>query len=188
MRRCLDYVMKRATLLICLLAVLSASVLGSANGSGTAATVRLRGLDHQVLAQVNRTRVKHGLRRLVVSNELERASYAHSNQMLKLGFFDHDAPGGLPFPKRIRSFYPSDGFSTWSAGENLLYSTAEIAAGEAVQAWLNSPEHRENMLSPDWREVGVGSVRARVAGGTFGAKSAWVITMNFGARSGKTSS
>ena len=181
--------MRRAlalTFLIAALCVSSAGVAAAGGASTTTATERLGELDQQVLAEVNRTRQAHGLRRLVVSGGLQKAAGAHSRQMLERGFFAHNAPGGLPFAKRVRIYYRSDGFTTWSAGENLLYSTGEITAEAAVEAWLNSPEHRENMLSPAWREVGVASLRARVAGGTFGGKSAWVITMDFGTRSGKS--
>ena len=57
-------------------------------------------------------------------------------------------------------------------------------ADEAIQAWLDSPPHRENMLDPTWREVGIGSLHAASAGGTFGGGPTWVITMDFGARTG----
>ena len=70
------------------------------------------------------------------------------------------------------------------AGENILYNTADIDADNAIQAWLDSPPHRENMLNPDWREVGIGSVHASTAGGTFGGEPTWVITMDFGTRTG----
>ena len=71
------------------------------------------------------------------------------------------------------------------AGENILYNTSDIDADhQAIQAWLDSPPHRENMLNPDWREVGIGSVHASTAGGTFGGEPTWVITMDFGTRTG----
>lgn len=179
--------MKRVLALTCLTAALSVSAgAGAAAGAASTPTERLGQLDQQVLTEVNRTRVAHGLQRLVVSSGLQRAAEAHSRQMLDRGFFAHDTPGGLPFGKRVRIYYPSDGFTTWSAGENLLYSTAGITAAAAVKAWLRSPEHRENMLSPNWREVGVASLRARVAGGAFGGGSTVVVTMEFGARSGKS--
>lgn len=182
--------MKRALIFICLLTAVGASFAGSAaGGSAALATAeRLGELDQRVLAVVNRTRVERGLRPLVVSKDLQRAAGSHSRQMLERGFFDHDSPDGVPFAKRVRAYYQSTGYSSWSVGENLLYSTVEVTAEAAVDAWLASPSHRENMLSPTWREVGVGSLRARAAGGTFGGKPTWVITMNFGIRSGKVSS
>ena len=179
--------MKRALALTCLIAALSVSAgAGSAPGAASTPTERLGQLDQQVLTEVNQTRVAHGLQRLVISSGLQRAAEAHSRQMLDQGFFSHDTPGGLSVGKRIRGYYPVDGFTTWSAGENLLYGGVGTTAEAAVKAWLRSPEHRENMLSRTWREVGVASLRARVAGGAFGGRATLVVTMDFGARSGKS--
>jgi len=181
--------MKAVLIAICVSAMLCASFAGSAAGSGAspAATHELRELDQRVLSEVNRTRVERGLRRLFLSNGLQKAAGAHSRQMLDGGFFAHDSTAGVRFAKRVRGYYSSDGYSTWSIGENLLYSTGEITAETAVKAWLDSPEHRETMLSPGWREVGIASLRTRAAGGLFGGKATWVITMDFGVRSGKAS-
>ena len=180
--------MKRVLAFTCLIAALSVSAgAGAAAGAVSTPTERLGQLDQQVLAAVNRTRVAHGLQRLVISSGLQRAAEAHSRQMLDRGFFAHDTPGGLSFGKRVRTYYPADGFTTWSAGENLLYGGVGTTAEAAVKAWLRSPEHRENMLSRTWREVGVASLRARVAGGAFGGRATLVVTMDFGVRSGKSS-
>jgi uncharacterized protein YkwD len=182
--------MKRVLAFACLIAALSVSAgalaaAGAASMTG-ARTEQLELLDQQVLGAVNQARVSHGLRPLIVSKGLQRAAEAHSSEMLEQGFFAHDTPDGPSFGRRIRSFYPPKGFTTWSAGENLLYSTAAITAAAAVRAWLKSRQHRENMLSPTWREVGIASLRARAAGGTFGGRTTWVVTMDFGVRSGKS--
>ena len=178
--------MKRAILMLGLLLALSGAVAGTASASDAApATVeRLPGLDAQILARLNATRAAHGLRPLVVSAELENAAVAHSRDLIQAGVFQHDSPDGTSFVQRLKRFYTPSGYSSWTAGENLLYNTAEIDADTAIQAWLESPPHRENMLDPDWREVGIGSVHASTAGGTFGGAPTWVITMDFGARTG----
>ena len=56
-----------------------------------------------------------------------------------------------------------------------------------IRAWLNSPPHRENMLAPNWREVGIAALHASSAPGFFGDEPTVLITMDFGARSGSTS-
>ena len=86
--------------------------------------------------------------------------------------------------QRLKHFYTPSGYSSWSAGENLLYNSAAMDANEAIQIWLDSPPHRQNMLDPTWREVGIGSLHATSAGGTFGGGPTWVITMDFGMRTG----
>ena len=180
--------MKRAILMLGLLLALSGAIAGTAPASDAtpATTQRLQGLDAQILARLNATRAAHGLRPLVVSAELENAAVAHSRDLIHSGVFQHDSPDGTSFARRLKHFYSPSGYSKWMAGENLLYKTAEVDADTAIQAWLHSPAHRANLLSPSWREVGIGSVHASTAGGTFGGSPTWVITMDFGARTGGT--
>ena len=169
-----------------LLLALSGSIAGTAHASDAtpATTERLQALDGQILTRLNATRAAHGLRPLVVSDGLENAAVAHSRDLIQAGVFQHDSPDGTSFVQRLKHFYSPSGYSSWTAGENILYNTADIDADTAIRAWLDSPPHRENMLNPDWREVGIGSVHASTAGGTFGGAPTWVITMDFGARTG----
>ena len=178
--------MKRAFLLLGLLLALSGAMAGTARAADAtpAATERLQALDSQILERLNATRAAHGLRPLVVSDGLENAAVAHSRDLIQAGVFQHDSPDGTSFVQRLKHFYSPSGYASWTAGENLLYNTADIDADTAIQAWLDSPPHRENMLNPDWREVGIGSMHAAAAGGTFGGEPTWVITMDFGARTG----
>jgi uncharacterized protein YkwD len=48
--------------------------------------------------------------------------------------------------------------------------------------WMNSPGHRENLLSRRWREIGLGAVHVASAGGEFGGGPVTVITADFGVR------
>ena len=153
-----------------LLLALGGAIAGTAHASDAtpATTERLQALDGQILTRLNATRAAHGLRPLVVSDELENAAVTHSRDLIQAGVFQHDSPDGTSFVQRLKHFYSPSGYSSWTAGENLLYNTADIDAETAIRAWLDSPPHRENMLNPDWREVGIGSVHASTAGGTFG--------------------
>ncbi len=179
--------MKRGLLLCALLVTLVASLAGPAGAADAApaSAERLLTLDQQILAGLNESRAQHGLRPLVMSSDLEAAAVSHSRAMLQDGFFAHDAPGGASFVARVRSFYRYAEYNSWSVGENLLYSNGKVTADGAIAAWLASPGHRENMLMPKWREVGIGSLRASSAGGLFGGEATWVVTMDFGTRSGK---
>lgn len=174
--------MKRAAILLCLLLALGASLAGSASAA-PASTERLRTLDQQILAALNKTRATHGLRTLAISRDLEQAAVAHSQDMLEEGFFAHDSANGTSFATRVRGFYRPTGYDNWSAGENLLYNTEEMSAEIAVATWLASPSHRKNMLAPEWREVGIASLHASTAGGIYEGAQTWVITMDFGTRS-----
>jgi uncharacterized protein YkwD len=178
--------MKRALVVCALLVGLGVSLAGpaSAADAAPASAERLRALDQQILTGLNESRARHRLRPLVISSDLRYAAVSHSRAMLQVGFFAHDAPGGPSFAARMRNFYRSDGYTRWQVGENLLYGTAKVTADGAVAAWLASPAHRANLLRPEWREVGIASLRASAAGGIFGGKATWVVTMDFGARSG----
>ncbi len=179
--------MQRIPVTLCaMLLAVTGAIAGSASAADTApaATVRLQALDHEILVRLNATRASHRLRPLVVSRQLEAAAVAHSRSMLAGGFFAHESRDGSPFVARVKRYYRSSGYTSWSAGENLLYNSARIDARTAIAAWLDSPGHRANMLAPAWREVGIGSLRASSAGGTFRGAPTWVITMDFGSRAG----
>ena len=61
--------------------------------------------------------------------------------------------GGRPHPQAGYG-KPGDG---WKVGENLGWGTGERATPNAlVDAWLNSPPHKKNMLTGAYRELGVG--------------------------------
>ena len=178
--------MKRAIVMLVLLVALGGAIVGAAQATAStpATTERLQTLDAQILTRVNATRAARGLRPLVVSRDLESAAVAHSRALIQAGVFQHDSPDGTSFAQRLKRFYSPAGYANWTAGENLLYNTASIDAATAIQAWLDSPPHRENLLNPTWREIGIGSIHAAAAGGTFGGEPTWVITMDFGARTG----
>ena len=182
--------MKRATLILALMLVVTGATTGTTAAAGAPATgapadtVRLPAIDQEILSRLNAVRVSHGLRPVTLSGELRSAAVFHSRAMLEGGFFAHESQNGSPFDERVRRFYRATGYRSWSAGENLLYSTAEIDAASAIKAWLESPAHRDNLLGRSWREVGIGTLHRSAAGGTFGGQPTWVITMDFGVRSG----
>jgi uncharacterized protein YkwD len=135
-----------------------------------------------VAAQVNLVRVQHGLRPLRVSVKLNQAADEHTAQMAKRGYFSHSSADGTAFWKRIQRFYGFGGFRFWSVGENLLWSSPDVDAPGAIRMWLNSPEHRANLLSTQWREVGISVVHVPRAGGVYGGRPATIVTSDFGVR------
>jgi uncharacterized protein YkwD len=106
--------------------------------------------------------------------------------MLELGFFRHDSADGTAFSDRIRRYYTSRGWQTWSVGEALLTSQGpRIAAKEIVRAWLDSPPHRAVILSSAWRDAGIGALYTSMAPREYGGSEAVVVTADFGVRHGK---
>jgi len=135
-----------------------------------------------VVAEINRIRHAHHLRALRVSSSLVNAGTEHARALAAAGLFTHSWPSGKLFPTWIRTFYPATGYRTWSAGENLLWSTPSLSAASAVRQWLDSPVHRHVLLLPSWREVGVGTVRAVAAPGVFGGQDVDLAAAEFGTR------
>src|SRR5205085_7332242 len=113
---------------------------------------------------------------------LTAAARAHSRQMAKDGYFAHSSADGSSFWRRIQRFYVSTPWRYWSVGENLLWSSPDIDAGGALKLWLNSPEHRANLMNARWREIGVSAVHATQAGGVFHGLDVTIVTTDFGVR------
>jgi uncharacterized protein YkwD len=136
----------------------------------------------QILGQMNAVRAQHGLGRLRLSARLNAAAAAHSVQMGRRGYFSHNSADGSAFWKRVQRFYRSGGYRFWAVGENLLWSSPGVDAGRAIQMWMNSPPHRENLLSARWREVGLSAVHVSNARGVFGGHEVTIVTADFGVR------
>ena len=76
--------------------------------------------------------------------------------------------------------------ATWSVGEALLASQGNTAEPDAiVEAWLESPPHRAIILSPTWRDAGIGALYAPDAPREFGGAETIVVTADFGLREGR---
>jgi uncharacterized protein YkwD len=154
----------------------------NAPSSVSAPSVHLSALASQLLGQINLTRARRGLRPLRLSAGLTAAANQHSGSMAAKGYFSHDSANGGSFFKRIASFYSYRGYSKWSAGENILWSTPDIGPAGALRLWMNSPEHRANLLNHSWREVGLGAVHAANAPGVYGGDEVTIVTADFGVR------
>jgi len=143
---------------------------------------KLPTLNRQVLTAVNRFRVAHGLVSLRESAGLDRSARQHSLEMGRLGYFAHSSADGTSFWQRIQHYYPQHGSSYWSVGENLVWRSPSLTAGKAMNLWIASPPHLKNLLTPQWRQIGVSAVRVVHAPGVFGGSTAIIITADFGVR------
>ena len=171
----------RLVLFAVALAVSTAVSLAPA-GATTNGRTAMRSLESGVLAQVNALRRSHGLVPLRLSAKLSFAARQHSSEMASRGYFSHDSLDGSHFDRRIARFYPMGGRRYWSVGENLLWSSPAVDAPGALQMWLDSPEHRANLLTARWREIGISAVHAASAPGTYGGREVTIITTDFGVR------
>jgi uncharacterized protein YkwD len=141
----------------------------------------LNTLELDIVARINAQRTARGLRPLRVSRGLTAAATYHTRQMGQLGFFEHESATGAAFWRRIERFYPS-GRGYWSVGENLFYESPDTTASSAVREWMQSPPHRENILTQEWRDVGISAEHFESAPGTYGGRSVTIVTADFGVR------
>lgn len=165
--------------LVCVPAVaviFPAQVAGAKGRSSAPPTAR------QLLVQINGERTRRGLKPLRLSRPLTTAADRHTREMGKKGFFSHDSADGTSFWQRVRRFYPCTGYTSCSAGENILWSSAGIDAAGAVRLWMKSPGHRRNILTPGWREIGISARSFTSAPGTYRNLGVTVITTDFGTR------
>ena len=146
------------------------------------ARTKLDPLSAAVLVQVNGVRRAHGLRPLRASTRLTAAASQHSGEMAWRGYFEHASFDGTAFWRRIQRFYARRGYRTWSVGENLLWSSPDVDAAGAVRMWMNSPEHRANLLARTWREIGLAAIHVPSAPGVYEGAEVTIVTADFGAR------
>ncbi len=114
-------------------------------------------LEHRIADLTNIEREHHGLGPLRFDDALTVAARQHSNEMLRLGYFDHDSPS--PAYRTLRERVVRAGASPHSLGENIAYYEgydADQVAGQVVTDWMHSPGHRANILGASFHTVGIG--------------------------------
>jgi len=113
----------------------------------------LTSLEADLLAQVNRVRSDHHLVPLVRRSDLDRVALAHSIDMAQRGYFSHQSPEGANPVDRLRHHRVTD---MRLAAENLGKTTQSDPSTQIVRSWLQSPDHRSNLLAPALNFTGIG--------------------------------
>jgi len=144
--------------------------------------VALSHLERGVLADINAYRERNHLRPLRLSASLTAAARQHSDEMASDGYFDHASVNGAAFWTRIERYYAPTSRRYWSVGENLLWESPAVSASHALQLWIASPEHKKNLLTPDWREIGISAVHIDHAPGAYHGLDVTIVTTDFGVR------
>jgi uncharacterized protein YkwD len=103
----------------------------------------------EMLARINDVRRRDGLPPLAPNPLLDRISQEHADDMLLRSYHGHRTPEGWGPSDRARA----DGYRS-GIGENIVEQRYSVQ--EALDAWLDSPAHRRNLLDPGTREVGLG--------------------------------
>lgn len=126
----------------------------------------------EVIRLTNEKRVAAGLSPLSENGTLSAAALAKGNDMLAKGYWAHFAPDGTSPWKFFNDF----GYKYRYAGENLARDFSNPSS--AVDAWMASPTHRENILNGNYKEIGIGVVE-----GSLGGADTTIIVQFFGSRS-----
>jgi uncharacterized membrane protein required for colicin V production len=107
----------------------------------------------RLLAKLNDERRKEKLYILKADPRLRALARNHSQDMLKRGYFAHESPEGKdPFDRMKKA-----GITYRHAGENLAFAPTVETAHSGL---MRSPGHKENIMDPDYRKIGIGAVRA----------------------------
>ena len=113
-------------------------------------------LETELLDQVNRIRSDHHLVPLVRRTDLDRVALAHSIDMAQRGYFSHQSPEGANPVDRLQRQGVAD---MRLAAENLGKTTHSDPSTQIVRSWLQSPDHRSNLLAPALNFTGIGIAR-----------------------------
>lgn len=144
-------------------------------------------LEYLVHEGINERRADRGLSNLSFDTGLRSIARYHSADMANRSYFAHVGPDGETVADRYEKFgyqcrVPMDGLRYATGGENILYTyydapvrmenrtveydTQEELARGIVNGWMNSTDHRENLLKPYWENEGIGVYIQEVDGQT----------------------
>lgn len=115
--------------------------------------------ESEIIKQGNAERTRRGLKPLKFSPRLAVVARGHSYDMAIRHYRDHNSPEGGSPADRVRGV----GVECNAVGENIYVDDLRQLEGlgdRALKGWLGSAEHRDNLLSPDFVETGVGVARS----------------------------
>ena len=92
-----------------------------------------------------------------LSGTLDGVALGHAADMASHNYFEHEDLTGQTPADRVRAV----GYQEQLVGENIAYGPASVE--EAVQGWLDSPDHCENIMDPRFAEMGIASATGRTA-------------------------
>jgi hypothetical protein len=119
--------------------------------AGAAALAVVAAFDEvKMLCLVNRERTRRGLPCLGLSSRLNYAARKHSEEQADRNHMSHSGYGGSDPSRRISDA----GFDWLEAGENIAYGYSDEK--ECMDHWMQSPGHKENILSSKYTHFGAG--------------------------------
>lgn len=110
-------------------------------------------METEIWEQINTIRQKNQLKPLRQNDQLAHVAREYSQKMAREDFFSHTSPDGTTPAQRVRD----GGIFYIVVGENLFRSSnISNPVPSAVQGWMESPGHRQNILHAVFTETGIG--------------------------------
>ncbi|MDP2659617.1 MAG: CAP domain-containing protein [Dehalococcoidia bacterium] len=107
----------------------------------------------RIVDLTNAARAAHSLAPVSLDRGLTLAAEEYSQAMAERDWFSHAGPDGSTIDLRIQAA----GYRGWTyLGENLARGYGPMDPSDIVDGWMNSAAHRDNILSSNLREIGVG--------------------------------
>lgn len=118
--------------------------------SSVSAGIQSSSAAREVVRLTNSARNKNGYAALVEDGALSDAAAVRAREIARS--FSHTRPSGASFSSALSE----SGVSYLRAGENI--ASGQKSASEVVNAWMNSPGHRANILNSSYSRIGSASV------------------------------
>lgn len=150
------------SILFCISLVFQCFVYGASNVSEADTIIDTENIvltaeEQEVLNLINEQRRQYGLSELKAYGELQRVAKLKAQDLVNNKYFSHTSPTfGTPF-----EMLQKEGVTYKYAGENLAGNETGI---KAVNAWMNSPAHKDNILDSDYEYTGIAVVDSEVYG------------------------
>ncbi len=124
---------------------------------------------NRIIELTNKARLEQGQAVLKHNSTLDLAAQKKAADMLKNNYFAHTSPSGI----KPWQWFKEVGYNYTFAGENLAMNFME--AEDAITAWLDSPSHRDNILSKNYEDIGIA-----VATGILDGQETTLVVQLFG--------
>lgn len=123
----------------------------------------------KILELTNQKRAEQGLSPLTINSKLNESAQRKAGDMFAFNYWAHISPSG----RNPWSFFQEVGYKYVYAGENLARDFMDSDA--TIEAWMNSPTHRDNILNSNYKEIGIS-----VINGTLNGVETTLVVQHFG--------
>jgi len=131
-------------------------------------------IKEDIIDATNKARIAEGIPPLRVNEALVASAKLKADDMITLEYFEHESPSG----KVVSDLGAEVGYDYIIMGENLALGNFD-GADDLVQAWMDSPGHRANILNTLYQEIGIYAAK-----GMFEGREVWFAVQHFGTQRG----